>query len=136
MRCATQRTVLDAPLPRHDAVDLGSDRDHRLDEPVDLAQALALGGFDHQGSGDRERHRRRVEAVVDQPLGDIVDGDSALLGDLAQVEDALVRHQPGIAGVEHREVGVQPVGDVVRGQDRRLRGLGEALRAHQPDVGP
>ena len=30
--------------------------------------------------GDRERHRRRVEAVVDQALGDVVDGDAGLLG--------------------------------------------------------
>ena len=66
--------VVGRPLPRRDPVDLALDRDHRLDEPVELAQVLGLGRLDHQRAGDRERHRRRVEAVVDQPLGDVVDG--------------------------------------------------------------
>ena len=68
-----------------------------------------------------KRHRRRVEAVVDQPLGDVVDGHAGLLGQPAQVEDALVRDQAAVAAVEHREVLLEPVGDVV-GRQHRGRG--------------
>ena len=39
-----------------------------------------------------KRHRRRVEAVVDQPLGDVLDRDAGGLLERPQVEDALVRH--------------------------------------------
>ena len=74
-----------------------ADRDHRVAEPVELAEVLGLGRLDHQRAGHRERHRRRVEAVVDQPLGDVVDADAGRLGDAAQVEDALVRDQPAVA---------------------------------------
>ena len=80
--------------PDADAVDLGADRDHRVDEPVELGEVLGLGRLDHQRARDRERHRRRVEAVVDEPLGDVVDGDARVLGDRAQVDDALVRDEP------------------------------------------
>ncbi len=78
MRCAAQRAALDSLLGR--LVHLGPDRDHCVAEPVQLGKVLALGGLDHQGAGDREGHRGRVEAVVDEPLGDVVDGDAGLLG--------------------------------------------------------
>ena len=67
-------------------------------------EVLALGRLHHQRAGDREAHRRCVEAVVDQPLGDVVDADAAGLGQPAQVEDALVRDPVVVAAVEHREV--------------------------------
>jgi predicted Zn-dependent protease len=68
-----------ARVPAADLVDLAADRDHRVAEPVDLGPGLALGRLDHQRAGDRERHRRRVETVVDEPLGDVVDGDPVSL---------------------------------------------------------
>ena len=74
VRGVAQRVVVgghDRPEPT--CVDLAADRDHRVAEPVELGQVLALGRLDHQRAGHRERHRRRVEAVVDQPLGDVVD---------------------------------------------------------------
>ena len=76
VRRAAQRVVGRRPLAAADPVDLAADRDHRVAEPVELAEVLALGRLDHQRAGHRERHRRRVEAVVDQPLGDVVDGDA------------------------------------------------------------
>ena len=63
-----------------------------------------------------KRHRRRVEAVVDQPLGDVVDADAGLLGQRAQVEDALVRDPVVVSAVEHREVLAEPLGHVVGGE--------------------
>src|SRR3546814_4451497 len=58
-------------------------------------------------------HRRRVEAVVDQPLGDVVDTHPRLLGQRSQVDDALMGNQAAAPGVEHRVVVAQPSGDVV-----------------------
>jgi hypothetical protein len=91
VRRAPQHAVRDRDLPGLDRGDLLADRDHGVAEPVDLAEVLTLGGLDHERAGDREGHRGRVEAVVDQPLGHVVDGDTAASGQLAQVEDALVR---------------------------------------------
>ena len=62
--------------PGGDAIDLGLDRDHGRDEAVDLGEVLASVGSTISVPGDRERHGRRVEAVVDQPLGDVVDRDA------------------------------------------------------------
>ena len=93
--CGARRAA-GCPRPVHSpastAPDLVADRDHRVAEPVELGEVLRLGRLDHQRARHRERHRRRVEAVVDQPLGDVVGGDAGGLRDRAQVEDALVRH--------------------------------------------
>ena len=101
-------------------------RDHRLAEAVELLLRLALGRLHHQRAGDGEAHGRRVEAVVHQPLGDVVHLDARGALHAARVEDALVRDAPALAAVEDREVRVQPVGDVVRVED------GDLARALQP----
>src|SRR5699024_10327232 len=77
-----------------------------------------------------------VEAVVDEPFAHVVDGDSALFGQRAQVNDALVRHQVVLAPVQHRIGLLQPVGEVVGRQHRRAGGLAQPLGAHQTQVGP
>ena len=104
--CGALRSGLSARsyAPEATFVDLAPDRDHRVAEAVELGQVLALGRLDHQRAGHRERHRRRVEAVVDEPLGHVVDGHAGRLGDRAQVDDALVGDQAVAAGVEHRVV--------------------------------
>ena len=76
----------------------------------------------------REAHRRRVEAVVDQPLGDVVDRDAARLLERPQVEDAFVRDEAARARVEHRVVRREALRDVVRGEDR---GLGRGREARR-----
>src|SRR3546814_17718284 len=70
-------TLFRSHLARLDRGDLPADRDHGVAEAVDLALGLALGRLYHQGVGHRERHGRRVEAVVDEALGDVLDGDAA-----------------------------------------------------------
>ena len=60
------------------------------------ARSSRLGRLDHQRARDRERHRRRVEPVVDQPLGHVVHGHAGRLGDRPQVEDALVGDEPAL----------------------------------------
>jgi hypothetical protein len=94
VRGVAQRVVGPVVLPGGDLLDLGADGDHRVDEAVELALVLALGRLDHQRAGDREAHRRGVEAEVDQPLGDVVVGDAGGLGQRPDVEDALVRDEP------------------------------------------
>lgn len=136
MRRTAQRVVGDRPDAGADLIDLTTDGDHRLDEIVELREIFTLGGLDHQGARHREAHRRRVETVVGQPLCHIIDGDAGLLGDLAQIENALVGDHAVLAGVEHREVVVQPAGDVVGRRDRRQRRPAQAVGAHHPDVGP
>ena len=69
-----------------------------------------------------KRQRRRVEAVVHQPLRDVLGVDAAALLQLAQIEDALVRDAAVRAVVEHREVRREPRRDVVRVEDRDLGG--------------
>ena len=84
------------------------------------ALRFAFGRLDHQRAGDREAHRRRMESVVDQPLGDVVDGDLAGLLQRPQVDDAFVRDQAARSRIQHRVMRREPPGDVVRRQDRRL----------------
>jgi hypothetical protein len=55
------------------------------------AFGLRFGRLDHDRAGHREAHRRRVEAVVHQALGDVDLGDAGGGLDRADVEDALVR---------------------------------------------
>ena len=75
-----------------------------VDEAVELGLRFAFGRLDHQRPGDREAHRRRVEAVVHEPLGDIVDGDLRRFLHRPQIEDAFVRDEPARPGIEHRIV--------------------------------
>ena len=110
--------VLHGEVAVGDLVDFLADGDHRVDEPVDLGQVLGLGGLHHQRARDRERQGGGVETVIDQALGHILGGHTGLGGQLAQVQDALVRHQPALTGVEDREVLVQPGRDVVRREQR------------------
>ena len=70
--------------------------DHRVAEAIELGFVFALGGFDHQRAGHRERDRRRVEAVVDEPLRDIHFVDAACL-EPTQIEDQLVGHAAVVA---------------------------------------
>ena len=73
------------------------------------AFASALGRLDHQRAGHGERHRRRVEAVVDQPLGDVVDTRcrvSRVSGRRSRMHSCATR--PLCAGVEHRVMRRQP----------------------------
>ena len=40
---------------------------------------VRLGGLHHQRPRDGPAHGRRVKAAIDEPLGDVVDGDASLL---------------------------------------------------------
>jgi hypothetical protein len=99
VRRVLQRVVLAIELPSSTFADLVADLDHRVDEAVELVLRFALGRLDHQRAGDREAQRRRVEAEVDQALGDVLGADAGGVLQRAQVEDALVRDQPPLRPV-------------------------------------
>ena len=112
------------------------DPDHRIHEAIELLARLALRGLDHERAGYWERHRGRMEAVIDDPLGNVLHFDSGRGLERPHVENALVGDESMIAGVEHRVVVLEPVGDVIGAEDRDLRRLGQSFLSHQCDVGP
>ena len=73
-------------------------------EPVKLMLRLGFGRLDHQRSRHRPRHGRRVETVVDQTLGDILDADAGAFLQDARVQDALMRDASVAALEQHREM--------------------------------
>ena len=112
---------------------LVDDREHRLDELVQRLLGLGLGRLDHQRLRDdqREVDRRRVEAVVHQPLRDVERGDAVLALEAAGREHELVHAEPLerqlVRALEARE-------HVVGVQDRDLGHLPQR-RAVRADVG-
>ena len=117
-----------------DRLHLAADVDQRLTEAVELVAGLALGRLDHERSRDRERDGRRMEAVVHQPLGQVLLRDAGGRAERPEVEDELVRDAAVRVGVEHLEVGLEQRLHVVRVQDRDTARLGDAAAAQQADV--
>ncbi len=71
------------------------------------ASGFGLGGLDHEGTGYGEAHGGGVEAVVDETLGEVVDGDADGGLERAGVEDALVGYATVVVLVEDGVVGVE-----------------------------
>ena len=92
---------------------LAGDREHRVGELVERLLRLGLGRLDHQRLGDvqREVDRRRMEAVVHQPLRDVERAGPVLLLEAARGEHELV-HAEAVEGQVIRvlEAGEQVVG--------------------------
>ncbi|ENO93134.1 putative metal-dependent RNase [Thauera sp. 28] len=131
-----QRVVLGRPDAGLDLADLVADRDHRGCEALEFIEAFGLGRLDHDRTRHREGHGRRVEAVVHQALGDVDLGDAGRGLDRPDVEDAFMRDAALAAGVEHRVVVLEALGEVVGVEDRYLGRALEALSAHHRDVHP
>jgi len=95
------------------------------------SQNLSSSSIDSDSVGstmrvpNREAHRRRVEAVVDEALGHVVDGHPRALRQRAEIEDALVRDEAGLPRVQDRVRVREPLRDVVRRDQRTLRGRTE-----------
>ena len=146
VRRALQRVVVARPGAALDLRDLGADRDHRVAEAIELGERLALGRLDHQRAGNREAQRRRVEAVVDQALGDVLGADAVRRAagrflQRPQVEDAFVGDAAAldagdVAAVVQLVVIGEARGDVVRAEDRGLGRRAQAVGAHHAHVHP
>eukprot|EP00955_Chlamydomonas_euryale_P024570 258863-Chlamydomonas_euryale.AAC.3 len=115
--------------------DLLADRDERVAEAVELILGLGLRRLNHERARHRPRHCRRVEAVVDEALGDVLDLDAGCVLDRADVEDELVRARAVLAGEKHRVVVFETRHHVVCLEDGVGRRLREAGRAHHRHVG-
>ena len=135
VRRVDKRVVIAGPLTRFDLADLAGNRQHRITEPVDLGDRFGLRRLDHQGARHREGHRRRVKAEIDKPFGDVLVADAAALLDVANVDDAFMRHPSVRAGVEHRIMRCQPRRHVVGGKDRRPGRRLQPLASHHADIG-
>ena len=128
VRRALERVVGAIGAPVLDRADFAADGDHRVDEAIELGLRLGFGRLDHQRAGDREAHRRRVEAVIDQTLRDVVDRDVRDFLERAQIQYAFVRDSPVWPRIQHRIERIEARCDVIRGQDRALGRGGEAGR--------
>ena len=137
MRRVHERVVVGGPVAGGDRFDLPTDRDHRVDEAIELGPVLGLGRLDHQrarrpgttswarGSRSRSgawRHRRRSRRV------------SRVIGRRSTMHSCATR--PCAPGVEHGVVRREPAGDVVGVEDRDLRRLAQPFGAHHRDVRP
>jgi hypothetical protein len=72
VRRVLQHVVHRVRLAVHHRLNLAADRNQRIAEPVELVLRLALGRLDHHRARHRKRHGRRMEAVVHQPLRDVL----------------------------------------------------------------
>ncbi len=135
VRRVLEHVVLRIRLAVDDRLNLAADRDHRVTEPIELAERLALRRFDHQRARDRKGNRRRVESVIHQPLGDVGLVDAAPLLQGTQVENHFVRDTAVRTRVEHRIVFLEPRLDVVGVQDGVTGGVRHAFRAEHSHVG-
>ena len=118
----------------HDWV-LCVDADERIAKAIELGEAFALGGLDHEGAGDGPAHGGGVVAVIHQALGGVVHFE-AVFFPAAQVDDALVGDEAAVAAIEDGEEGVEARGHVVGGEDGQLGCFGEARLAHHADIHP
>ena len=118
-----ERIVLPVDSARFDGHDFTVNGDHCVAESVEFGLRFAFGGLDHQRSGDRPAQRRRMEAVIHQPLGDVFGGDAL---EIAEVKDTFVRHETAVPPVECREILFQPFGDVVGVEDGNFCRLRQA----------
>src|SRR5258708_22179420 len=72
VRRMLERVVVARQLALFDGAYLLSNGDHGVAEPVEFGLRLAFGRLHHQGPGDGKAHRRSMEAVIHEPLGDVV----------------------------------------------------------------
>ena len=109
-------------------------RQHRRDKAVECLLALGFGWLDHQRfwHNQREVNRRRVEAEVDQPFGNVQRANLGRTSDLA-LQHGLV-HAHAVIG---DWVGVlQLHAHIVRIQYRRFADLAQTCRAKRANVCP
>ena len=134
VRGVLENVVLAVHLTVLNVADFTTNRDESVAESIELRLGLGLGRLNHQRTGDRPRHRRRVETVIHQALRDVRDFDAGGILDRAHVEDELVRARVVLAAEEHRVVILQALGHVVGVQDGALRRVRQTFGTHHSDV--
>src|SRR5262249_56163195 len=77
-----------------------------------------------------------MEAAIDEPLGDVVDGHSGALVERPSIDDAFVSDAPVPPCVEHAIGTGEPLGDVIGAEDCDARRLGESSPTHHETIAP
>mmetsp|Transcript_15495 Transcript_15495/g.27429 ORF Transcript_15495/g.27429 Transcript_15495/m.27429 type:complete len:263 (-) Transcript_15495:973-1761(-) len=138
LRCGVrrihQRVVVCGPLPTFHLADLLANGDEGVDEAVQLRLALALRGLDHERARDGPRHGRRVEAIIDHALRNVLHLNAVLLK-FARVQDKLVRIGAVLPLEQASVMVLQAGGHVVGVENGQRGGLLQTLGAHHGDVG-
>ena len=75
VRGVFEEVVLFVGLAGFDGGDFGVDLDHGVAEAIQLGEGFAFGWLNHHGAGDGPRDGGRVEAIVHETLGDVLDSD-------------------------------------------------------------
>src|SRR5579875_2699064 len=131
-RRGARRRVRGVGAPRGARV--GSDALERLGQRLEGLEALGLRRLDHQRLVDHEGevHGGRVEALFEEPLGDVQGAEAVAALQAGGREDDLVHARP-VEGhvVDVREADPQPIGV----QHRTFGDPPEAVAAVHPDVG-
>ena len=99
MRRMAQCRALNTDLSINDLLDFGANRDHGIDKSMDLIDVFRFSWLNHQGSSYRKGHRWRMEAVIHQTLCDVINCDTRILGQAADIKNALVGNSTIISGV-------------------------------------
>ena len=109
------------------------DAEQRLGEGVERFFALGFGRLDHDRFGHRQREvdRRGVEAVVEQPLGEVHRRDAALGLELRAAGDELVH---AAIALRHGQEVLHAAEQVVGVEHRVLADAPQAVRAVRADV--
>jgi hypothetical protein len=119
---------------RFDVANFRTYAHHRVAEPIEFALGFGFGGLDHEGAGDGKTHGRRVKSIIDQAFGNVIHGDAATVLELARIDDALMGHASFGVAVQHRKMRIEPLRDVVRGENGNLAGTFQTGAAHQSNV--
>ena len=75
-----------------------------------------------------------MEAEIDKPFGDILVADAASILDVADIDDAFMRHPAVRAGIENRIMRCQPCRHVIGGKNGCPRGRLQTLASHHADI--
>ena len=135
MRGVDQRIVTRVGFAVNHRLHFAVDGDEGVTEAIELGEGFTLRGFDHKRARDRPAHGWGVKAIIDQPLGGVLDFDAVSLPG-PEIDDALMRYQILVAAIEHGEERLEAFGDVVGVEDGDPGGLGESTRAHHADIHP
>ena len=132
----TQGTVLNRYHSRRNLINLHSYGHHRVTESIQFGLGLALGGLNHQSSRNWETHRRRMESVVHQALGDVIHRDTEILGNAPHINDAFMGDKAMSSGVQNWEVCIKATRNIVRVHDGHFGSQTNSSCTHESDVGP
>ncbi|CSL98476.1 Uncharacterised protein [Shigella sonnei] len=136
VRRVHQRVIFQRPDSGFHLVNFCADSQHRVDKAIQFHFAFRFSRFNHQRTRHRERHRRRVETVVDQALGNIQLADAGFFFQRANIENTFVRHATVATGIQHREGILQAAGNIVGVEDCHLACFFQPFCAHHADVHP